>query len=88
MNCVIKWFFFGILFATMITVWRSVYAADQKTLDFCHEYIGEAIKVKEPDRSYMIPQPQGVEWRYPIYRGQVPGFSNYSVYPDARRQSK
>jgi len=65
------------------------YGADQKTLDFCHEYIGEAIKTKpEEDRGFRamphqimpITENQFRDLVQPIYRGQVQ-FMNISTVP-------
>ena len=65
---------FIVVYATIIAVGvlliRFAHAADQKTLDFCIEYIGEAIKAKPEQRN---------EWIQPIYRGKLPAFESHST---------
>jgi len=70
------------LILVLILIACQAYGADQKTLDFCHEYIGEAIKAKpEPDRGFRaMPMPiDGMRLIHPIYRGKAE-FSPYSTY--------
>lgn len=69
-----------LLTIALLLIASTVYGADQKVLDFCYEYIGEAIKAK-PDHSYMIPIPQHKlqEFVQPIHRTDKSIFSNIST---------
>jgi len=79
-----------LLTIALLLIASTVYGADQKTLDFCHEYIGEAIKQKDnrgiyadPNEGlrYMIPVPQSQlkELVQPLYRGDRAIFNNISA---------